>query len=59
MLSRRAWRPEELQQAGLYLQPVYNCAVSIIEGRIGIGKLIADDKVYYDLGQAVDQYAKF
>ena len=37
----------------------YNCAVSIIEGRIGIGKLIADDKVYYDLGQAVDQYAKF
>ena len=37
----------------------YNCAVNIIEGKNGIGTLIADDKVYYDLGQAVDQYAKF
>mgnify|MGYP002626228818 CR=1 FL=1 len=37
----------------------YNCAVNIIEGKNGIGKLIADDKVYYDLGDAVDQYAKF
>ena len=37
----------------------YNCAVNTIEGKNGIGTLIADDKVYYDLGQAVDQYAKF
>lgn len=37
----------------------YNCAVNIIEGKSGEGKLIADDKVYYDLGEAVDQYAKF
>ena len=37
----------------------YNCAVSIIEGENGTGKLIEDDKVYYDLGDAVDQYAKF
>lgn len=37
----------------------YNCAVNIIEGKNGIGKLIADDKVYYDLEKAVDQYAKY
>lgn len=37
----------------------YNCAVNIIEGKNGAGRLIADDKVYYDLGDAVDQYAKF
>jgi broad specificity phosphatase PhoE len=37
----------------------YNCAVNIIEGKNGIGKLIADDKVYYDLEKAVYQYAKF
>jgi len=37
----------------------YNCAVNIIEGKNGVGTLIADDKVYYDLGAAVDQYAKF
>ncbi len=37
----------------------YNCAVNIIEGKGGVGKLIADDKVYYDLNDAVDQYAKF
>ncbi len=37
----------------------YNCAVNIIEGKNGIGRLIADDKVFYDLESAVDQYAKF
>ena len=37
----------------------YNCAVNIVEGKDGIGTLVADDKVYYDLGKAVDQYAKF
>ena len=37
----------------------YNCAVNIIEANHGVGKLIADDKIYYDLGDAVDQYAKF
>lgn len=37
----------------------YNCAVNIIDGINGIGKLIADDKVYYDLREAVDQYARF
>ena len=37
----------------------YNCAVNIIEGKNGAGRLISDDKVYYDLGDAVDQYAKF
>lgn len=37
----------------------YNCAVNIIEVKNGIGRLIADDKVYYDLGDVVDQYAKF
>ena len=37
----------------------YNCAVNVIEGKDGVGKLIADDKVYYDLMNAVDQYAKY
>ena len=37
----------------------YNCAVNIIEGKNGIGKLIADDIVYYDLKNAVDQYAEY
>lgn len=37
----------------------YNCAVNIIEAKNGIGTLIADDKVYYDLDYAIDQYAKF
>ena len=37
----------------------YNCAVNIIEGENGVGRLIADDKVYYNLDDAVDQYAKF
>lgn len=37
----------------------YNCAVNIIEGKHGVGTLIVDDKVYYDLGDAVDQYAKY
>ena len=37
----------------------YNCAVNIIEGKNGRGSLIADDKVYYNLSEAVDQYAKF
>ena len=37
----------------------YNCAVNIIEGNGGVGKLIEDDKVYYSLDEAIDQYAKF
>ena len=37
----------------------YNCAVNIIEVKDGNVKLIADDKVYYNLEDAVDQYAKF
>ncbi len=37
----------------------YNCAVNIIEGKNGVGTLIADDRVYYDRETAVDQYAKF
>lgn len=37
----------------------YNCAVNIIEVKDGNVKLIADDKVYYNLEGAVDQYAKF
>ena len=37
----------------------YNCAVNIIEGKGGTGRLIADDKIYYDMDNAVDQYAKF
>lgn len=37
----------------------YNCAVNIIEGKDGDGTLIADDKIYYDMSSAVDQYSKF
>ena len=37
----------------------YNCAVNVIEGNHGIGKLIEDDKVFYDLAEAVDQYAAY
>ena len=37
----------------------YNCAVNIVKGKNGIGTLISDDKVYYDMRDAVDQYAKF
>lgn len=37
----------------------YNCAVNIVEGKNGIGRLIEDDKIYYNLCDAVDQYAKF
>lgn len=37
----------------------YNCAVNIVEGKNGVGALIADDKVYYDMRDAIDQYAKF
>ena len=37
----------------------YNCAVNIVEGKNGTGILIADDRIYYDLDEAVDQYAKF
>lgn len=37
----------------------YNCTVNIIEGMNGVEKLIDDDKVYYDLSTAVDQYVKF
>ena len=34
----------------------YNCAVNIIEAHNGIGKLIADDKIYYDPEFCVDRY---
>lgn len=37
----------------------YNCAVNIVEGKGGTGRLIADDRIYYDLDKAVDQYARF
>lgn len=37
----------------------YNCAVNIIEAEHGVAKLVADDKIYYNLDEAVDQYAKF
>lgn len=37
----------------------YNCSVNVVEGMNGIGKLIEDDKVYYNLCDVVDQYAKF
>ncbi|MBQ3488259.1 MAG: histidine phosphatase family protein, partial [Clostridia bacterium] len=36
----------------------YNCAVSIVEGRNGRGRLIGDDVIYYDRSQIVDRYAK-
>lgn len=36
----------------------YNCAVSIVEGRNGQGRLIGDDVIYYDRSQIVDRYAK-
>ncbi|MBR3136763.1 MAG: histidine phosphatase family protein [Clostridia bacterium] len=36
----------------------YNCAVSIVEGRNGHGRLIGDDVIYYDRSQIVDRYAK-
>lgn len=37
----------------------YNCAVNVIEGKNGKGVLLADDKIYYNLDEAVDQYATF
>lgn len=37
----------------------YNCAVNVVEAIKGEMHLIADDMVYYDLKDAVDQYAKF
>lgn len=37
----------------------YNCAVNIIEVKDNTIKLIADDKVYYDISDAVDLYEKF
>ena len=36
----------------------YNCAVSIVEGRNGQGRLVGDDVIYYDRSQIVDRYAK-
>ena len=37
----------------------YNCAVNIIEVYKGTMRLIADDKIYYDMDTAIDQYAEF
>lgn len=37
----------------------FNCAVNIIEAKNQKVKLIADDKIYYDLSKAVDRYAVF
>ena len=34
----------------------YNCAVNVIEGKNGQGKLIAEDRIYYDPEQVVDRY---
>ena len=36
----------------------YNCAVSIVEGRNGQGRLVGDDVIYYDRSRIVDRYAK-
>ncbi len=35
----------------------YNCAVSIVEGRDGQGRLAEDDVIYYDRSLIVDRYA--
>lgn len=37
----------------------YNCVVNIVEGKNGIGRLIADDIIYYNANDAVDQYSIF
>ncbi len=37
----------------------YNCAVNIIEAKGGVVRLIADDQIYYDCDDVVDQYARF
>lgn len=37
----------------------YNCSVNIIEAVGGKMKLLEDDKVYYDLSDTVDRYAKY
>ena len=35
----------------------YNCVVNIVEAHGGSGKLIADDKIYYDKKYCVDRYS--
>ena len=37
----------------------YNCAVNILKVESGKIEFIEEDKVYYDLEEAVDQYSKF
>jgi broad specificity phosphatase PhoE len=37
----------------------YNCAVNIIETCGNAMRLVADDKIYYELDYAVDRYAEF
>ena len=37
----------------------YNCAVNIVEAEHGRLRLLADDRVYYDLRDCVDQYASY
>ena len=35
----------------------YNLAVNIVEAKGGVGRIIADDKLYYDEKDAVDRYS--
>ena len=37
----------------------YNCSVNMIEAEGGKMKLIEEDKVYYDVSDTVDRYAKY
>ena len=37
----------------------YNCSVSVIEAKGGKGRIVIDDKVYYELDQVIDQYANY
>ena len=37
----------------------YNCAVNIIEGKNGVGTLIADDRIYYGPEDIVDRYSNY
>jgi len=37
----------------------YNCIVNVIEAKDGEIRLIEDDRVFYDLNETVDRYAKY
>ena len=36
----------------------YNCVVNVVEAKDGVGKIIADDKLFYDPKDAVDRYSE-